>query len=59
MKGFFNTLLRIDLEREDYSYERLSDGVLSKTLGGKGLERISFHGRTGSGSMRCLRRTYS
>ena len=37
MNGFFNTLLRIDLENGDYRYETLSDDILSKTLGGKGL----------------------
>ena len=37
MKGFFNKILRIDLSRQSYAYEPLSDDVLKKTLGGKGL----------------------
>lgn len=37
MKGFFNKLLRIDLSQHRFSYEDISDKVLAKTLGGKGL----------------------
>ena len=37
MKGFFNRLLRIDLSERKFSYEKIPDEVLVKTLGGKGL----------------------
>jgi aldehyde:ferredoxin oxidoreductase len=37
MKGFFNRLLRIDLSEYEFRYEEISDSVLEKTLGGKGL----------------------
>jgi len=37
MRGFFNRLLRIDLGRRTFEYEDISDDVLAKTLGGKGL----------------------
>jgi len=37
MKGFFNRLLRIDLTRREFRYESLTDEVLARTLGGKGL----------------------
>ena len=37
MHGFFNKLLKIDLTAESFSYEPISDEVLRKTLGGKGL----------------------
>ncbi|MDK1031270.1 MAG: aldehyde ferredoxin oxidoreductase family protein [Planctomycetia bacterium] len=37
MKGFFNRLLRIDLLQQKFAYEEISDEVLRKTLGGKGL----------------------
>ena len=37
MKGFFNRLLRVDLTRRRFQYEPLSDAVLARTLGGKGL----------------------
>lgn len=37
MYGFFNRLLRIDLATKEYRFEELSDELLSKTLGGKGL----------------------
>lgn len=37
MKGFFNKLLRIDMEAETYSYKDIPDEVLQTTLGGKGL----------------------
>lgn len=37
MKGFFNKILRIDLTEQTYDYDSLSDEVLRKTLGGKGL----------------------
>jgi aldehyde:ferredoxin oxidoreductase len=37
MQGFFNRLLRIDLNKKTYSYEDIPDIVLRKTLGGKGL----------------------
>jgi aldehyde:ferredoxin oxidoreductase len=37
MKGFFNKLLRINLEQETFTYEEIPDSLLMKTLGGKGL----------------------
>ena len=37
MKGFFNRLLRIDLDKQSHAYEEIPDAVLTKTLGGKGL----------------------
>jgi len=37
MKGFFNQLLRIDLSREKWAVEPISDSVLRSYLGGKGL----------------------
>jgi aldehyde:ferredoxin oxidoreductase len=37
MKGFFNTILRIDLTEQTFTYDSLSDEVLRQTLGGKGL----------------------
>lgn len=37
MKGFFNKLLRIDLEERQYAVEPISDSILKQTLGGKGL----------------------
>ncbi len=37
MKGFFNRLLRVRLDSEEFCYEDISDLVLSRTLGGKGL----------------------
>lgn len=37
MKGFFNRFLRIDLTKQSYHYEELSDEILCRTLGGKGL----------------------
>ena len=37
MKGFFNKLLRVDLSRQEFSYEEIPDGLPRKTLGGKGL----------------------
>mgnify|MGYP003971044817 CR=1 FL=1 len=37
MKGFFNKLLRINLSDQTYAYETLSDDILERTLGGKGL----------------------
>lgn len=37
MKGFFNTLLRIDLTERAYSYDTIADDLLQRTLGGKGL----------------------
>lgn len=37
MKGFFNRLLRVDLHHKSFRYEEISDTVLKKTLGGKGL----------------------
>jgi len=37
MKGFFNRLLIVDLSRRKFTYENISDDVLKKTLGGKGL----------------------
>ena len=37
MKGFFNRLLRIDLTQQHFSYEEITDDLLGKTLGGKGL----------------------
>lgn len=37
MKGFFNQFLKIDLGAGSFSYEPVSDEVLKRTLGGKGL----------------------
>ena len=37
MKGFFNRILRINLNDQTYKYDDLSDTVLKQTLGGKGL----------------------
>ena len=37
MKGFFNKVLRIDLSACEYSYDDISDEILKRTLGGKGL----------------------
>lgn len=37
MHGFFNRLLRIDLDAQRYEYETIPDSVLKTTLGGKGL----------------------
>ncbi len=37
MKGFFNRLLRINLDDKSFTYEEIPDTVLVKTLGGKGL----------------------
>jgi aldehyde:ferredoxin oxidoreductase len=37
MKGFFNKILWIDLKQETFSYQEISDELLSATLGGKGL----------------------
>ena len=37
MKGFFNRLLRIRLDTEEFFYEDIPDSVLCRTLGGKGL----------------------
>jgi aldehyde:ferredoxin oxidoreductase len=37
VKGFFNRLLRVDLERRSFRYEEIPDTVLASTLGGKGL----------------------
>ena len=37
MKGFFNRLLRINLEQKSFDYEEISDEILRQTLGGKGL----------------------
>ena len=37
MKFFFNRLLRIWLDSEEFFYEDISDSVLCRTLGGKGL----------------------
>jgi len=37
MKGFFGRLLRIDLGRRTFRIEPISDDVLARTLGGKGL----------------------
>jgi aldehyde:ferredoxin oxidoreductase len=37
MKGFFNRILRVDLTDESFKYEEISDDILRKTLGGKGL----------------------
>lgn len=36
MNGFFNRLLRIDLNQGEYLYEDIPDSLLEKTLGGKG-----------------------
>ncbi len=37
MKGFFNKLLRIDLDKKSHSWDEIPDSILEKTLGGKGL----------------------
>ncbi|MBI4634650.1 MAG: aldehyde ferredoxin oxidoreductase family protein [Deltaproteobacteria bacterium] len=37
MKGFFNRILRVNLNQKSYSYEEIPDAVLKETLGGKGL----------------------
>ena len=37
MKGFFGRVLRIDLHDRSYVYETITDDVLAKTFGGKGL----------------------
>ncbi len=37
MKGYFNTLLRVDLDAQTYRYEEIPDEVLTSGLGGKGL----------------------
>jgi aldehyde:ferredoxin oxidoreductase len=37
MKGFFNKILRINLSKQSFIYEEISDEMLSTTLGGKGL----------------------
>ena len=37
MKGFFNKILRINLSKQSFIYEDISDEILSTTLGGKGL----------------------
>ena len=37
MKGYFNRLLRIDLNRRACEYETIPDSVFEKALGGKGL----------------------
>ncbi len=37
MKGFFNRLLRINLNEKSFKYEDIPDVVLRMTLGGKGL----------------------
>jgi len=37
MKGFFNRLLRVNLNTGGFAYEDIPDPILEKTLGGKGL----------------------
>ena len=37
MKGFFNRLLKINAGEQSFQVEELSDQVLEKVLGGKGL----------------------
>ena len=37
MKGFFGRILRVDATSMQFQYEHLGGGVLSRTLGGKGL----------------------
>jgi len=37
MKGFFNRILRINVTDQDYGVEPISDSLLEKYLGGKGL----------------------
>ncbi len=37
MKGFFNKLLRINLQEKSFKYDDISDDILRITLGGKGL----------------------
>jgi aldehyde:ferredoxin oxidoreductase len=37
MHGFWNRLLRVNLDRSSFAYEAIEDDLLSRTLGGKGL----------------------
>ena len=37
MKGSWNRLLRVDLEAKSWRFEEIPDGLLARTLGGKGL----------------------
>ncbi|MBI5579817.1 MAG: hypothetical protein HY895_11735 [Deltaproteobacteria bacterium] len=37
MHGFYNVTLRVDVSQKAFEIERLSDSILKKTLGGKGL----------------------
>lgn len=37
MKAFYNKILRIDVTTKEFCYEDISDEILKKTLGGKGL----------------------
>jgi aldehyde:ferredoxin oxidoreductase len=37
MHGFYNLLLRVDLTQQSYELQMIPDGVLQRTLGGKGL----------------------
>jgi len=37
MHGFYNTLLRIDVHRKKFEVDPISDALLKRTLGGKGL----------------------
>lgn len=37
MYGFFNKLLRVDLEKQRHKIENISDDILKESLGGKGL----------------------
>lgn len=37
MRGFFNKILRVNLTKQKFCFEDISDEILSTTLGGKGL----------------------
>lgn len=37
MYGFFNKILNVNLSTETFDYEKISDDILKRTLGGKGL----------------------
>lgn len=43
MKSFFNKLLYINLSDETFEYKDISDEILKKTLGGKGLGTYLLH----------------
>ena len=53
MQGVFHRLLRINLSEESFREETLSDGLLRRTLGGKGLgTALPCFGKTQPGSGR-------